>query len=97
VNNVPPNDGREMHSRSRPGKQPDPDITGLRALRQATRDYIMVLDAAYAALTDDAIAGKPQLAYLRSALAVATGRRGGASFGTPIQMEHALSRLLGES
>jgi hypothetical protein len=87
-----------MESRTRPRPRPDPDVAALRAIRKATRDYLTVLDHALAALTDDAVASKPELAYLRSALAIATGKRGsgGVSFGTPVQLEGMLSRLLGE-
>ena len=94
--NVPRNPG-DMESRTRPGKLPNPGVVALRALRQATRDYILVLDAGYSALTDEAIEGRGDLAYLRSAIAIATGKRGGASFGSPISLEHMLTRLLGES
>jgi len=84
------------HIGSRP--RPDPDVSALRAIRKATRDYMLILNATLDALTDDAIAAKPEVAYLRSALAIALGKRGsgGVSFGTPIQLEGMLSRLLGE-
>jgi hypothetical protein len=88
-----------MDSRTRPRRQPNPDVAALRSIRRATRDYLVVLDAALAALTDEAIESKPQLAYLQAALAIAAGRRGtnaGSGFGTPIQIEAMLSRLLGE-
>jgi hypothetical protein len=82
-----------MESRMRP----DPDVSALRAIRKATRDYMLILDAALVGLSDDVVAGKPQMAYVRSALAIATGKRGaGVSFGTPVQIEGMLSRMLGE-
>ena len=89
----------DLRSRTRPGKQPDPNIAALRGIRAATRDYIIVLDAALKALNDDVIEGKPELAYLRSALAIAAGARNsgsGYSFGTPINIERLITRLLGE-
>jgi len=85
-----------MDSRTRPGKKPDNNVASLRALRRATRDYIVVLEAGYAALTDEAVAGKPELVYVRTALAIATGKRGSGGFGTPIGIERMLSGLLGE-
>ncbi len=85
-----------MASRTRP-RRSDPDVSALRAIRRATRDYLTVLESALAALTDDAIAGQPHLAYLRSSLALATGKRGGSSFGTPIQLLGQLDRMLGEA
>jgi hypothetical protein len=49
-------------------------------------------------LTNGAIERKPELAYLRSCLGVAIGKRGtGAGFGTPVQLEGMLTRMLGES
>ncbi len=75
----------------------NPDIAALRALRKATHDYITVLEAAHAALGDPVIEGKPELAYLRGALAVAAGKRGAAPFGTPIMVRNLLSRMLGEA
>ena len=87
-----------MESRTRPGPhQPDPDVTALRALRQATSDYILVLTAGYQALTDAAIARSPGFVYLRTALAIATGKRGSGGLGTPIGIESMLSKLLGEA
>ena len=88
--------GRDTDSRTRP-RQPDPNVAALRALRQATRDYLVVLDAGLKALTNEAIEGKPELAYIRSAISIATGARGsGYSFGTPANIERLLSRALGE-
>jgi len=49
-----------MESRTRPSWQPDSDVTALRALRKATRDYVIVLEAGLAALTNHAIEGKPE-------------------------------------
>jgi len=86
----------DLESRTRPGKQPDPEAATLRALRTATRDYIVVLGAGLKAQIDEAIEGKPELVYIRAALANATGQRGSGDFGTPIGIEHALSHLLGE-
>lgn len=85
------------NSRTRPGRQPDPNVLALRALRNATDDYLIVLEAGYVALTDQAIAGKPNLAYLRSALAVAAGKRGSGAFGTPLGIRNMLTQALGES
>jgi hypothetical protein len=87
----------DLDSRPRPGKQPN-DVAALRALRTATRDYMVVLEAGYQALTNGAIERKPELAYLRSCLGLAIGKRGtGAGFGTPVQLEGMLTRMLGES
>ena len=55
-----------------------------------------VLMRASQAGTDQAIEGKPELAYLRTALAVACGKWG-SSFGTPIGIEIMITRMLGES
>ena len=52
----------DIESRTPPGRQPDHDVAAIRALRKATRDYIIVLEAGLVALTDDAIAGNPALA-----------------------------------
>jgi hypothetical protein len=87
----------DMQSRTRPGRQPDPNVAALRAIRAATRDYLIVLDAALAALTNDAIADNPDLAYLRSAIAIAAGARGaGYGFGSAANIERLLSKALGE-
>ncbi len=88
----------ELESRTRPGRQPNPDVSALRALRRATDDYILILTAGYEALTNEAIAHSPELAYLRSAIGVAIGARSGSgySFGTPVGIRNMLSRLLGE-
>jgi hypothetical protein len=86
----------DMSSRTRPNRQPNPDVKALRALRRATRDYIVVLEAGLQALDVAAIQTNPQLVYLRTALAVATGKRGSA-FGTPYALEVMLTNMLGES
>ncbi len=91
--NIPPSD---LQSRTRPGRLPDPDVSALRALKRATDDYLTVLEAVYSAMGDHVIAGKPEMAYLRSAIAVASGHRGAAPFATPIGMRNLLSKLLGE-
>lgn len=59
MNDRPPND--TMQSRTRPGRQVpvDPDVAALPALRRATRDYLVVLEAGLKALTDPAIEDKP--------------------------------------
>ena len=73
-----------------------PEPSAARALRKTTRDYVIVLEAGLAALTNHAIEAKPE-AYLRAAPAVGVGKRGkGASFGTLVQIERQLSQLLGE-
>src|SRR5262249_49129599 len=88
----------DLQSRTRPGHQPNSDVAALRAIRQATRDYLIVLAAALRALDNGAIAGKPELAYLRNAISVAAGARGTSySFGTPANIERPLSRALGEA
>ena len=73
------------------------DLAALRALRRATRDCIVVLEAGRSALTNEVIEGTPEMAYIRSMLAVTTGRRGNGGFGTPIGIEPMLSRALGET
>lgn len=89
--NVPPNDDRGMHSRSRPV---DPVIGVLRELRSATRSHIVVLDTSLAAL--QAVEDRPELQDVIVALRVATGRRGSA-FGTAHSITVLLDNLLGES
>jgi hypothetical protein len=85
-----------MESRTRPGaKPPNDNVAALRALRKATRDYLVVLDAGFKAL-DQVASANPELVYLRTALAIATGRRGSA-FGTPHGIETMITGLLGES
>jgi hypothetical protein len=83
-----------MESRTRP-RPPNDNVAALRAIRKATRDYIVVLDAGLRAL-DQAAEGHPELVYLRAALAVATGRRV-SSFGTPHAIEIMITKMLGES
>lgn len=92
----PPDD--EMGSRTRPRKLPPRgDIVALaRALRLATRDYVAVLEGAITIMPDEVIAGRPELAYLRSMLYIATGKRGNAPFATPAGLDRWLSQLLGE-
>lgn len=85
----------DLPSRTRPGRKPDPDVSALRALRKATRDYLLVCDAFLKAL-DQAAEGNPELTYLRTALAVATGKRG-SSFSTAHSVAVMLDNLLGES
>jgi hypothetical protein len=95
---LPDNDPREMDSRTRPGNRPPNDIAALRALRNATRDYIVVCHAGIEALSEEAVARRPRLGMLKTSLAVATGRRGsGFGIGTPIGLEEMLARLLGEA
>jgi len=86
-----------MESQTRPANR-NSDIAALRALRNACRDFIIVCEAGYAALTDEVIERRPDLVYLRTSLAVASGKQGtGATFGTPIEIERRLSHLPGET
>jgi len=87
----------DMESRTRPAGRPSPDVAALRALRKATRDYLLVLEAGYQALGNDVIEKSPDLGYLRSELAVTTGTRGSGGFGTVISIERRLTQLLGEA
>ncbi len=84
-------------TRTRPSGRPDHVIAMLRALRSDTRDYIVALEAALTVLSDTAIEGKPELAYVRSAISIAAGARGTSyGFGSAANIERLLSRALGE-
>lgn len=77
--------------------EPDPNVASLRSLRRATRDYLIVCEAASQAMDNDAVRQQPDLHYLRAELEVATGKRGHGGFGTPVSLEHRLTQLLGEA
>jgi hypothetical protein len=68
-----------------------------RATRRATRDYIVVLEAGLSALTNEVIEGTPEMAYIRSMLAVTTGRSGSGGFGTPIGIEPIAQSCIGRN
>ena len=73
------------------------NVASLRVLRNATRDYIVVLDAAWEALTPEAVQHEPQLYHLRTAIGVSIGKLGHAGLGTALGIEHQISRCLGEA
>ncbi len=76
-------------------RQPDPVVVALRALRAATRDYLIALGSALKVLTPEAVNDHSDLYYVRTALIVATGQRS-VSFGTAAAIEKMLNRALGE-
>ena len=76
-----------------PARPPGP--AEFRVLRRATRDYLVVLDAALLAL-EAAPPSWSELRPLRTALTIATGKSGG-TFGSPHNICVLLDRLLGES
>ena len=86
----------DMASRTRPSRR-NPDEVSLRALRNATFDYMLVLRAGEAALTDEAIAGRPDLTYLRNQIRAALRQDRVHSFSNPAAIMGTLARLLGEA
>ena len=77
--------------------RPPNDTAALRALRNAPFDYMLVLRAGVEALTDEAVAGWPDLACLRSQLRAALRQDRISSFSNPAAIMGTLARLLGEA
>jgi len=77
----------------------DRDIRLLKELRSVTQNYVATLEAALSVLSDDLVAGDPELATIRTALRVARGARStgaGYAFGTAINLASLLSAALNE-